>query len=63
MVVLMRREGGATLADLMTATGWQAHSVRGAVAGSLKRARGYKIASAKENGVRVYKIAPDQVQA
>ena len=59
MVALMRREGGATMADLMTATGWQAHSVRGALAGSLKRTRGYEIASGKVDGVRVYTMAPD----
>lgn len=60
MVALMRREGGATMADLMTATGWQAHSVRGALAGSLKRTRGYEIASGKVDGVRVYTMAPEQ---
>lgn len=59
MVALMRREGGATMADLMTATGWQAHSVRGALAGSLKRARGYEIASGKVDGVRVYTMAAE----
>lgn len=59
MVALMRREGGATMADLMTATGWQAHSVRGALAGSLKRARGYEIASGKVDGVRVYTMTPE----
>ena len=63
MVALMRREGGATMADLMTATGWQAHSVRGALAGSLKRARGYEIASGKVDGVRVYTMAPEQTPA
>ena len=57
MVALMRREGGATMADLMEATGWQAHSVRGALAGSLKRTRGYEIASGKVDGVRVYTMA------
>jgi hypothetical protein len=59
MVALMRRQGGATMADLMEATGWQAHSVRGALAGSLKRTRGYEIASGKVDGVRVYTMAPE----
>jgi hypothetical protein len=62
MVALMRRRGGASLADLMTVTGWQAHSVRGALAGSLKRARGYTIGSDKVDGVRVYTIAADDAQ-
>lgn len=60
MVALMRRPGGATMADLTAATGWQAHSVRGALAGSLKRARGYEIGSTKVDGVRAYTIAPDE---
>lgn len=59
MVTLMRRPEGASMADLMTATGWQAHSVRGALAGSLKRARGYEINSDKIDGVRTYTIASD----
>lgn len=32
----LRAKGGATISDLMEATGWQAHSVRGALAGVLK---------------------------
>lgn len=62
MVALMERHGGASLADLMTVTGWQAHSVRGALAGSLKRARGYTIGSGRVDGVRVYKIVADEAQ-
>ena len=36
IVALLSRPEGATLAELVAATGWQAHSVRGALAGSLK---------------------------
>ncbi len=53
---LLRRDGGASIADLMTATGWQQHSVRGVLAGTLKR-KGLVIASLKVDGVRRYHIA------
>jgi hypothetical protein len=35
VVALLERKGGATLADLRKATGWQAHSVRGFISGTL----------------------------
>ncbi len=53
---LLRRDGGASIADLMTVTGWQQHSVRGMLAGTLKR-KGLVIASLKVDGVRRYHIA------
>jgi len=52
---LLRRNQGASLAELMRATGWQAHSVRGALAGALKK-RGLTITSTKEKDVRRYRI-------
>ena len=57
LVGLLRREEGATLADLQAATGWQAHSVRGAIAGSLKKKLALPVTSEKADGVRVYRIA------
>jgi hypothetical protein len=47
-------ESGASIAELMAATGWQQHSVRGAMAGALKK-RGLTISSAKVDGVRRYR--------
>ena len=62
LVELMRRPEGADLAALMAATGWQAHSVRGALAGALKK-RGFQILSEKESGQpRRYRI-PDAADA
>ncbi|WP_439573829.1 DUF3489 domain-containing protein [Phreatobacter sp.] len=46
---------GASIAELCTATGWQAHSIRGAIAGALKR-KGHVVTSSIEDGVRRYKI-------
>ena len=53
---LLKRPDGASIAELMKATGWQQHSVRGALAGSLKK-RGHEISSDKVDGVRRYRIA------
>lgn len=47
---------GATIPELMTLTGWQAHSVRGALAGALKRQRGLAISSEKSGEARRYRI-------
>jgi hypothetical protein len=53
---LLRRPAGVTGTDLMRATGWQAHSVRGFLSGVLGRKMGFKIKSAVENGERRYKL-------
>jgi hypothetical protein len=54
---LLKRSGGATSADLMKATGWQAHSVRGFISGVLGKKMGLKVASTKvENGERRYSL-------
>ena len=58
VVDLLRRPEGATIAQLMKATGWQAHTVRGAMAGALKKRLGLEIKSEKpEDGDRIYHIA------
>ena len=50
---LLVRESGASIAEMVEATGWQQHSVRGAMAGALKK-RGLTITSEKTEGVRRY---------
>jgi hypothetical protein len=55
LTALLAREGGADIAEMMAITGWQAHSVRGALAGSLKK-KGLNIKSTKAQGRRVYRI-------
>ena len=47
---------GASIAEIMAATGWQQHSVRGAIAGALKK-RGLAITSDKASGTRRYRAA------
>ena len=54
-MALLCRPEGASLAELVALTGWQAHSVRGALAGSLKR-KGHVILSEKIAGERRYRI-------
>jgi hypothetical protein len=54
---LLKRREGATLEELMKATQWQAHSVRGFLSGSLRKKMGYKVESAKSAaGERRYSI-------
>jgi len=55
---LLRRPEGATLDQISTSIGWQAHSVRGAMSGTLKKKQGLTITSDKaEDGRRIYRIA------
>ena len=58
LVGLLQRADGATLDDMIAATGWQAHSVRGAMSGSLKKKLGLDITSTKTEAGRVYRIEP-----
>lgn len=58
MIKMLRRPGGATIAQLGKAFGWQPHTVRGAISCALKKKLGLKIVSDKaEGGDRVYRIA------
>lgn len=58
LIGLLRRPNGATISELSKATGWQAHSVRGAISGVLKKRLGLTIDSeASEKRGRIYRIA------
>jgi hypothetical protein len=56
VIALLKAPKGATLQDLMGATGWQAHSIRGFISGHLKKKLGLKVQSFKRDGERVYAI-------
>jgi DNA-binding MarR family transcriptional regulator len=57
VLTLVRRTGGASIADLQEATGWQPHSVRAALTGIRKR--GVEITRSKnEDGMTVYTATP-----
>ena len=56
LVALLTRVEGATVEEMVAATGWQAHSVRGVMSGALVRKFGLRIASEKVEGHgRVYR--------
>jgi hypothetical protein len=53
---MLQRKNGATLAEIMDKMGWQKHTVRGFMAGAMKKA-GYNVESFKpEGGERTYRI-------
>ena len=54
LIALLRE--GATIDEMVAATGWQSHTVRGAMAGALKKRLGLTITSEKEERGRVYRI-------
>ena len=56
-ISMMKRPGGATLKELMATFAWQAHTVRGFVAGALTKKLGLTVVSTKnEAGERTYSI-------
>jgi homoserine dehydrogenase len=52
---LLLQPKGASIDEMCQATGWQSHSIRGAMAGALKK-RGHVVTSGKESGTRRYRI-------
>ena len=59
LIEMLKRPEGVTIAEVVEALQWQAHTVRGAIAGALKKKLGLKVESEKvdaERG-RVYRIA------
>ena len=54
----MRHPGGATITQMMAGTGWQAHTVRGAISGMIRKRLGYEVVTEKgADGQRAYRIA------
>ncbi len=59
LINLLKRPEGATIAEIAKATGWKAHSVRGAMSGSLKKRLGLTITSEKiDYRGRAYHVKP-----
>ena len=50
VITLLKSKQGATIPELMVATGWQSHSVRGFLAGALRKRHGLEPVSEKRDG-------------
>ena len=55
LIAILLHEDGADMAAMIEATGWQAHSIRGALAGALKK-RGHAVSSEKTGERRIWRI-------
>ena len=56
LITLLRRSEGATIEKMVEATGWLPHSVRGFLAGALKKRYRLSASSEQREGVRVYRV-------
>lgn len=60
VIALLSNPQGANLAELMQATGWQAHSVRGFLSGTIKKKLNLNLISQRVDGAQVYRISVDE---
>jgi DNA-binding MarR family transcriptional regulator len=57
LIDMLEREGGATITEIVEATGWQPHSIRGAISGAVKKKLGLVVETEViDNRGRVYRI-------
>lgn len=57
LIGLLKRPKGATLEEMMQATGWQRHSIHGTLSGALKKRRGLPVIAEYGDKGRTYRIA------
>jgi len=57
LIAMLRRAKGATIDEVVEALGWQPHTVRGAIAGALKKKLGLEVTSEKDDKRgRIYRV-------
>jgi hypothetical protein len=56
IIAMLRRPDGASIADLVDATGWKPNSIRGAISSAIRKRRLMKVITEVANGVRTYRI-------
>jgi hypothetical protein len=59
VVAMLHNRAGTTIASIMAATGWQQHSVRGFLAGVVRKKLGFNLVSETSESGRVYRIIND----
>ncbi len=65
LIALLQSEPGATISQMRTLTGWQAHTVRGTISGALRKRLGLNVVcnAMNESGARIYRIVAAQASA
>jgi hypothetical protein len=56
LIYLLGTSSGASMAQMIALTGWQAHTVRGAISGALRKRLGLNVQTHLEEGARVYRL-------
>ena len=56
VIAMLRDRAGATIAAIAAATGWQQHSVRGFLAGVVRKKFGFNLVSEPSDGGRIYRV-------
>ncbi len=59
LITMLARPDGATIAQMCNVTQWQSHSVRGALAGAMRK-KGFEVTSDVTGGTRRYRIEADE---